>query len=126
MEPLEIVMRYHVDTKHHFSRYARSAGALDWANQPNPFRRFDGALVIPLPILGPEDHPLPPRYDDLYHPSSVTTAPVSIRTLSRLFEYALALSAWKQVGDTRWALRSNPSSGNLHPTEGYLLIGGLP
>jgi len=79
-----------------------------------------------LPILGPEDDPLSPRYHDLYNPSTVSSAPVSIRALSRLFEYALALSAWKQVGDTRWALRSNPSSGNLHPTEGYLLIGGLP
>ena len=26
---------------------------------------------------------------------------------------------------TRWALRVNPSSGNLHPTEGYVLIGGI-
>jgi SagB-type dehydrogenase family enzyme len=126
MEPLDMVMRYHLETKHHLSRYARSAGGLDWANQPNPFRRFDGALVIPLPILGPEDDPLSPRFDDLYHPSTVPIVPVSIRTLSRLLEYALALSAWKQIGDTRWALRSNPSSGNLHPTEGYMLIGGLP
>ena len=26
---------------------------------------------------------------------------------------------------SRWALRVNPSSGNLHPTEGYVLIGGI-
>ena len=51
--------------------------------------------------------------------------PVNLRTLSRLLEYALALSAWKQAGGTRWALRVNPSSGNLHPTEGYVLIGGI-
>jgi len=121
-----MVMRYHQETKHHLSRSARSLGYLDWANQPNPFRRFDGAVLIPLPILDPDDEPRSPRYDDLYRPFTVPSAPVSIRTLSRLFEYALALSAWKQVGETRWALRSNPSSGNLHPTEGYLLIGGLP
>ena len=126
MEPLDMVMRYHLETKHHLSRYARSLGSLDWANQPNPFRRFDGAEVVPLPILGPEDVPASPPYDDLYHPFIVPTAPVSVRALSRLFEYALALSAWKQFGDTRWALRSNPSSGNLHPTEGYLLTGGVP
>lgn len=36
------------------------------------------------------------------------------------------VSAWKQAGATRWALRCNPSSGNLHPTEVYLLIGALP
>ena len=126
MDPLDMVMRYHDVTKHHPNRYARSAGYMDWANQPNPFRRFDGAMLVPLPILGPEDEPLSPRYDDLYHPFTVPSAPVTIRTLSRLFQYALALSAWKQVGEVRWALRSNPSSGNLHPTEGYLLIGGAP
>src|SRR5207247_8895317 len=48
-----------------------------------------------------------------------------IRTLSRLFDYALALSARRQAGVKRWALRSNPSIGNLHPTEGYLLIGAV-
>jgi SagB-type dehydrogenase family enzyme len=34
---------------------------------------------------------------------------------------AFGLSAWKQLGSERWALRCNPSSGNLHPTEVYLL-----
>jgi SagB-type dehydrogenase family enzyme len=55
----------------------------------------------------------------------VPAAPPTIRALSRLLEYALALSAWKQAGATRWALRANPSSGNLHPTEGYVLVGGI-
>ena len=48
--------------------------------------------------------------------------PISVRTLSRFFEFALALSAWKKAGESEWALRSNPSSGNLHPTEGYLVL----
>jgi SagB-type dehydrogenase family enzyme len=51
--------------------------------------------------------------------------PVDLRALSRLLEYSLALSAWKQAGATRWALRVNPSSGNLHPTEGYVLAGAV-
>lgn len=123
---LETVMRYHQETKHHFNRYARALGYLDWANQPNPFRRYDGANLIRLPILGPEAEPISPPYDHLYRQGAVPSEPVTIRTLSRLFEYALALSAWKQAGDSRWALRSNPSSGNLHPTEGYLLIGAVP
>jgi SagB-type dehydrogenase family enzyme len=32
------------------------------------------------------------------------------------------LSAWKQHGGSEWSLRMNPSSGNLHPTECYLLL----
>src|SRR5712664_3539428 len=110
---------------HHFNRYARALGHLDWANQPNPFRRYEGATLVRLPLLGLDEEPLAPPYEDLYRPVAVPSAPVTIRTLSRLFEYALALSAWKQAGGTRWALRSNPSSGNLHPTEGYLLIGAV-
>jgi SagB-type dehydrogenase family enzyme len=35
----------------------------------------------------------------------------------------MALSAWKQAGGNRWALRVNPSSGNLHPTETYVISG---
>jgi SagB-type dehydrogenase family enzyme len=36
----------------------------------------------------------------------------------------MALSAWKKIPDgNSWSLRVNPSSGNLHPTESYLIIG---
>jgi SagB-type dehydrogenase family enzyme len=122
---LEIVMRYHERTKHHFNRFAPGPGRLDWANQPDPFRRYAGAPLTRLPIFGPEDEPVSPSYEDLFIPGAVPAAPLTIRSLSRLLEYALALSAWKQAGATRWALRVNPSSGNLHPTEGYVLIGGI-
>ena len=48
--------------------------------------------------------------------------PLTAGTLSRFFELALGLSAWKKAGESEWALRNNPSSGNLHPTEGYVLL----
>jgi SagB-type dehydrogenase family enzyme len=122
---LEIVMRYHERTKHHFNRFAPGPGRLDWANQPDPFRRYAGAALTRLPILGPAEEPVSPSYEDLFIPGAVPAAPLTLRSLSRLLEYALALSAWKQAGGTRWALRANPSSGNLHPTEGYVLIGSI-
>jgi len=122
---LEAVMRYHERTKHHFNRYAAGPGQLDWANQPDPFRRYASAVLTRLPILGPDEEPGSPAYESLYARGAVPGAPVNLRTLSRLLEYALALSAWKQAGGTRWALRVNPSSGNLHPTEGYVLVGGI-
>jgi SagB-type dehydrogenase family enzyme len=52
--------------------------------------------------------------------------PLTRDTLAILFELSLGLSAWKQHGNSRWALRCNPSSGNLHPTEGYLICPELP
>jgi SagB-type dehydrogenase family enzyme len=68
---------------------------MDWATQPNPFRRFDGA-----PPLAPPE------------------------TIREFLRCSLGLSAWKQYGASRWALRVNPSSGNLHPTEGYVITAG--
>ncbi|MFO0697717.1 MAG: SagB/ThcOx family dehydrogenase [Nitrospira sp.] len=122
MDPVDRVIHYHVQTKHHFNRYARSQGFLDWANQPDPFRRFQGATLISLPLLTPDEEPKAPAYVELYEPGAVPSQPVTVQTLSRFFEYALALSAWKKAGESEWALRSNPSSGNLHPTEGYVVL----
>ncbi|MCP9463522.1 MAG: SagB/ThcOx family dehydrogenase [Nitrospira sp.] len=121
-DPVERVIRYHERTKHHYHRYARSLGFLDWANQPDPFRRFAGAELIPLPLLKADEEPESPPYAAIYDPGAVPARPVTKRTLSRFFEFALALSAWKKAGQSEWALRSNPSSGNLHPTEGYVVV----
>jgi len=124
-DPLETVLRYHRQTKHHFSRFARGPGRLDWANQPDPLRRYEGSPLFFLPRLKPGDTPASPAYEDLYRPVAIASACVNASSLSRLFEWSLAISAWKQAGDVRWALRTNPSSGNLHPTEAYLFIGGV-
>ncbi|HAH64384.1 MAG TPA: hypothetical protein DCL72_02655 [Rhizobiales bacterium] len=120
--PEEVVVAYHERTKHHFHRYAASLGYMDWATQPNPFRRYAGAdlLRLPLPQAG---RPLP--YWQLYARATVPPAPLSLESVSLFSRYALSLTAWKQVGETTWALRANPSSGNLHPTEGYALLPAL-
>ena len=120
---LETVLRYHERTKHHFNRFAVGPGRLDWANQPDPFRRYAGAPLTALPLLAAD---VSPAYDDLFTPGAVRAAPLTLGTFARLLEYSLALSAWKQAGAARWALRANPSSGNLHPTEGYAFVGGIP
>ncbi len=123
---LDCVKRYHQQTKHEFNRFAKSLGCLDWANQPDPFRRFHGAPLISLPLLNLDEEPFSPLYEALFQKSTTPSQPVTHHTLSRFFEYALSLTAWKEYNGTRWALRSNPSSGNLHPTEGYLFISNLP
>ena len=115
------ILHYHQQTKHHLHQYARSAGYLDWANQPDPFRTFAGAPRNDLP-LGDVATP----YDDLYRPGAVPSRPLDLGNLGIFFELALGLSAWKQYQNARWALRCNPSSGNLHPTEGYAILLALP
>ena len=115
----EVVIAYHERTKHHFHRYAASPGSLDWATQPNPFRRYPGADLIQL-LLPKSGGPLP--YWRLYTPGEVTSEPLSLESISLFFRYALSLTAWKCFHETTWSLRANPSSGNLHPTEGYTLL----
>ena len=122
MDSLARVRRYHQQTKHEMNRYARSLGYLDWANQPDPFRRYAGAPLHRFPILAAGDDPVSPSYASLYSPAAVAPQPVTWNSLSRFFEYGLSITAWKEYGGNRWALRSNPSSGNLHPTEGYALL----
>jgi SagB-type dehydrogenase family enzyme len=126
---LAAVYRYHDGTKHHFNRFARSLGYLDWASQPRPFRGFAEAPVFPL-------YPTPGVATDGYAPGRATfdqtcqleasTQPVSAAAIGDTLRHALGLSAWKRFNTSRWALRVNPSSGNLHPTEAYVVCGSLP
>ena len=120
-DAVQVVFDYHERTKHHLRQYARSLGYMDWKTQPNPFRSYEGAERIAL------DHPSPwaePCYDHLF--TAIPTQAIDRGTVSRLFFDSLALSAWKQVGDNPpWSLRVNPSSGALHPTEGYLIAGPI-
>ena len=122
MSAEEIVVAYHERTKHHVGHFAASLGYMDWATQPDPFRRYDGAALVRLP-LPKEGRALP--YWQLYVTRSVTPVPLGIDSISVFFRYALSLTAWKSAQGTTWALRANPSSGNLHPTEGYALLPGM-
>jgi SagB-type dehydrogenase family enzyme len=118
----EMVVAYHERTKHHVQRYAAALGYMDWATQPDPFRRYAGADLVRLPL--PKAGRLLP-YWQLYTSASMLPMPLSLASVSLFFRYALSLTAWKQSGDTTWPLRANPSSGNLHPTEGYALLPAL-
>ena len=42
-----------------------------------------------------------------------------------MLQLSLGITAWKSYGPDRWAVRANPSSGNLHPIEAYVFIHGL-
>ncbi|MEQ1897673.1 MAG: nitroreductase family protein [Vicinamibacterales bacterium] len=109
------VLAYHDRTKHHVHRFAASTGYLDWATQPDPFRRYAGTPVLALPHEGAVQGV---GFDDLPAPLA---APLTLGTTGEFLRCSLGLSAWKQYGSARWALRVNPSSGNLHPTEGYVV-----
>lgn len=113
-------LAFHELTKHHPNAYAPGPATLDWDAQPDPFRRFDGAPRIELP--------LPAEQIDASWPAvlgrRVAPAQLNARSVGALLELALGISAWKSNGVDRWAVRCNPSSGNLHPVEGYVVLPG--
>ena len=120
---VDAVLAYHRRSKHHLHAYAASPGDLDWATQPDPFRTFGGADRVDLPL---EAARLGVPYPALYRPGAIPPLPLERTSVAMLFELALGLSAWKEYRGTRWALRCNPSSGNLHPTEGYAILPAMP
>jgi SagB-type dehydrogenase family enzyme len=136
-EETERLFAYHQATKHTYQSVRANAHYLDWSNQPDPFRTYEGA---PISMLPPE-----PGF-----PNTVTFGamgalgggtriagendfedrdPIRLDAiwLSRLLWHSMAISAWKRVTRTsnRYSLRVNPSSGNLHPTETYLAFTGF-
>jgi len=114
---------YHEQTKHHYHRYARSQGFLDWANQPNPFRFYEGVTAVRLPLL---QNDIASEHLALYERSRNAFQDFTRETISAFLELSLGLSAWKSIPGSTWALRMNPSSGNLHPTEAHLILPALP
>jgi SagB-type dehydrogenase family enzyme len=119
----EAARLYHGRSSHRPGRYAPGPGFLDWANQPEPFRTWAGAPVVELQLAG-ED--LTISWGDLHRPGTIAARRLDRTSLGAFFELALGVTAWKEHGGARWALRANPSSGNLHPTEGYALLPAAP
>jgi len=118
-------LEYHESTKHSPESLRRAAHVLDWANMPDPFRHYEGVPLLDLPA----DPPVPdaPVLEVLRGKSGTTFAVDGPTFLSQLLFYSAAISASKRVPSTgyRYALRVNPSSGNLHPTEFHFITRGL-
>lgn len=121
LRPFEAALAYHARTKHSLKAYAAGPETLDWDTQPNPFRTYESAPRTALPLAAEAlDVPLSEMVS-----GGVAPAPVDLAGVALLLELSFGLAAWKQLGPDRWALRCNPSSGNLHPTEAYVLASGI-
>lgn len=88
MDAVESVLAYHKTTKHYPDRFARSPGYMDWPNQPDPFRRFEGAPVHPLPLPAEDTAP---AYDALFS-GKVPVRALTVGTVAAFFEHSLARS----------------------------------
>ncbi|KAI5055159.1 hypothetical protein GOP47_0030304 [Adiantum capillus-veneris] len=118
---IDAVFDYHERSKHHPDKYAESPADLKWEEQPRPFRRYRGSPGSSMrhlpPIYGAAtDQQYSRSYSEFVNPCILTKA-----SLSQLMYDSFSVSAWKKGGPSQWHLRVNPSCGNLHPTEIYML-----
>ena len=123
LTPPQAALAYHARTKHSLQRYAAGPETLDWDMQPNPFREFASCARTVLPLTADQ---IDVEFARIYAPGDIVPAALTVDTIAALLELAVGLSAWKEYGPDKWALRCNPSSGNLHPTETYALCENVP
>jgi len=133
----ERLFAYHQATKHTYHSVRANARYLDWHNQPDPFRTYEGVPTIALPpeptfpnagafavMAALADKTNPPSGDGSERREAVQ---LDLNWLSRFLWHSMAVSAWKKVpgSGARYSLRVNPSSGNLHPTETHIALRGF-
>ncbi len=117
---LQTVHMYHQETKHFAHKYARSLGYMDWETQPNPYRAYEGSKKTPLPLAF---NKVTPSYVNLFKEvkNQKDIKELNLENISAFFQFSLGLAAIKEYGSQSWALRCNASSGNLQPSEAYII-----
>jgi SagB-type dehydrogenase family enzyme len=110
------VLAYHTRSKHTLNRYAAGPGTVDWEAQPKAFRDWIGAQQTALPrdVVVSDI-----AWGELS--TARSSLPINTTTLGSFLRLCVGLTAWKEYGGSRWSLRAHPSSGNLHPTETWLI-----
>jgi SagB-type dehydrogenase family enzyme len=114
------VSDYHSRSKHALDRYAAGPGTLDWDTQPKAFRDWADTTQIALP------HDI--SVADITWgalPAAREPLPLNSQNLASLLRLCVGLTAWKEYAGSRWSLRAHPSSGNLHPTETWVIAAGV-
>lgn len=109
-------IEYHNETRHFPNRFAKSLGYLDWSNQPSPYKEYINTKKIPLPHPKPENL----TYEKLYLKNPPKE--INLQNLATFLRYSASINAKKVLGMSEWYVRVNPSSGNLHPEEIYIIL----
>ena len=140
-ETAENILAYHQRTRHRPEAYAKGPESIDWDAQPDPFRTYHldnargyAAAQIPLSLTSFKGEQRTLQWQEIWqqaHPGGNNPERgdgqviADKDSLAVLLQLSLALSAWKQFGNAKWSLRINPSSGNLHPTECYVVASNI-
>jgi SagB-type dehydrogenase family enzyme len=110
-----IATHYHERTKYHPETIASKNRALDWENQPSPFKDYRIGQTIDLK----------PYLSDAIEIATDPTAR-NWQRLSRLLFCSYGLTAKLPGMGAPLYLRAAPSAGGLYPAEVYLISRGTP
>ena len=104
----------HEQTKHYPHKLAKSPHYLDWENQPSYYKEY----LVPKMELNYFNINLP--YEKLYTKNKPLK--IDLKTIATLLKNSAAINAIKRLYNAQWEVRVNPSSGNLHPEEIYIIF----
>lgn len=90
MNEVDVVRICHQRSKHQLQRYAAGPESLDWDAQPNPWRRYAGALVEPLPLAADA---ATASWPELFQAGAVAPWALDRHGLDALLQFSLGLGA---------------------------------
>ena len=116
---IQSAKQYHEHTS--YERNKLSGHYLDWSNQPNPYKEYNGLDRVELPkavqgAQAPLDAVLQAN------PGPVDPQKITLPVLSRLFFLAAGLTTRSRMPGGEFFHRSVPSAGGLYPSELYAVV----
>lgn len=120
---IQSAKQYHQHTS--YERHKIGGHYLDWSNQPDPYKDYQGLDQIELPreVQGPQvslDAVL------LGDPGPAAPEKITLPVLSRIFSLSAGLTTRSRMPGGEFFHRSIPSAGGLYPSELYAVIQKIP
>jgi SagB-type dehydrogenase family enzyme len=131
VDGVALIRRYHDETshspqprpRHHVVRGFR---AMDPANRPSPFKRYQNLERQPFPTDLDPPADAPTALEVLAgHGPPVTSAALDPKILARLLYFSAGVTRYTYEGQRRNWFRASASAGNLHPLELYAACGAV-
>ena len=123
----ELALTFHEETKHSYESVYRTRHFLDWANQPQPFKRYLGLEAIPLPADLPVTQM--PTLLALSPPggTGVVTPVPTLHDLAYVLFYAAGVTKRRfYPGHGEMLFRAAACTGALYHIDLYLSVGDVP
>jgi hypothetical protein len=125
----QAILDYHEATKHSEWSVRSSRHALDWENQPLPFKIYRD--LEPIPLSGDFPDRNVPALDAIAHNPEATRGAAALRipdlaSLSRVLFLSAGITKRKRHPGGEVYLRAYPNTGALHHVDLYVVAAELP